>query len=587
MADESEIKIDELYEHVNKKKVFILLISLDFTYLNKKFGYDATNALKAEILSSLRLEKFIFFKDLGSKLLFLFESLITSRLKENINNRIITPFLQKREMNPKMIESRLILFTTSEFGDFDLSFENRFGLFEEACEVEKYLKDLRGKIKVALRAGDLGIVQKFQDACAKLSRMHPTRSLDYGNVKRVMKDIRNSLFLTKAAGALFSGSKDLNVFYSNVVNYFFWLKLQEVLLEDFKKEKIYRFFDPTKFESRPPKPVVKFDDLQVWYNSSIALFYPFLSSEEKKKAEEIEAFVNNPFRTRKETEDMVKKIYAFTKGLNVKGHLNLPVANLEVSDESHQFQKRQFFVAFGKDASTQKLEEWKNSGFAKRKFPLVCDTPVQKFFDGFAFMNAHRFASVRAGERMLLSVAFLEIDGFNAFNKYFFPTDSDKVYAQMINRIFEVANREILRAPDVFASMTVYILGDEFFFAFLHANRNEAEIIEKYLRQWRDEALRLVLDVHFVKTEKKTVKIEGNDVVVRHAVSVEGKSFFRKNEVDMELARLSFSGYSLLNRPVIKADYLLQLGDSLLKVEAGVTAIKTGGKGLLEFKRAS
>ncbi|MBI5397937.1 hypothetical protein HZB03_00605 [Candidatus Woesearchaeota archaeon] len=597
MEESKEVVVDELYKYVNKRKVLIFLISLDFTYLNKKFGYEDTNKLKADIVSRLRKERFIFFKDLGSKLLFVFDTNTISGLMNEIDKEIVVSFLRSKGLDPAKLESRLILFTIKEFGDFDLSFENRFELFEEAYAVEKYLKGLRGKIQDALRKRNFDAAQKFQDECARLQQLRPTKTVDYSDMKRVMRDVRNSLYLTKAAAALFSGGKDLDVFYSNIVNYRFWLALQEILLEDFKKEKIYRFFNPAAIKTGPSDAVVKIDDLKLWYNSSIALFYPFLTSEQKKQAEEIKAFVDDQYRSRKETEAMVVKIYAFTKALDAKGHLNLPISNLEVSQESYQFQRRQFYLAFGKDRYQHKLDEWRTAGFAKPKFPLICDTPVEKFLRGFAFMNEDRFTVVPVGERLLLSVAFLEMDGFNAFNKYFFPTDSDKVYSRMINKVFEVANKYFMGylekgefvdgKPDIFKSMVVYILGDEFFFAFMHSKTEDAAVIQKYLEEFRKEALKLVADVHFIKTEKQTVKLEENEIIVRHAVPVEDKSFFRKNEVDMELARLSFSGYAIFNREVIKEDYLLQLQDSLKKVEAGVDAIKNSGKGRLEFKRAS
>ncbi|MBI4738904.1 hypothetical protein HY772_05060 [Candidatus Woesearchaeota archaeon] len=595
--EEKEDAVNGLYKYVNKRKVFIFLISLDFTYLNKKFGYEDTNKLKAEIISRLQKEHFLFFKDLGSKLLFLFDTNVTSSIMNDIDKRIIAPFLQSKDIDPARLGARLILFTTKEFGDFDLSFENRFGLFDEAYAVEKYLKDLRGKIQNALRKGNLETVQKFQDACATLQRLRPTKSAYYGDMKRVMRDIRNSSYLTKAAAALFTGGKNLDAFYSNIVNYRFWLALQEILLEDLKKEKIYHFFNPVAMKTGHPMDVVKADDLNLWYASSIALFYPFLTSEQKKQAEEIKAFVDNPHLSRKETEAMVEKIYAFTKNLTAKGHLNLPISNLEVSQEAYQFQKRQFYSAFGKDRYKQKLSEWQIAGFAKQKFPLVCDSPVEKFLRGFAFMNDDRFAALRAGERLLLSVAFLEMDGFNAFNKYLFPTDSDKVYSHIINKIFEVANKHFMGYwknnefvegnQDIFKSMTVYILGDELFFAFLHSKAEDAAFIKKYIEEFKKEAVNIVAGVYFIKTEKTMVKMKGSDITIRHAVPVKGKSFFHKNEVDLELAHLSFSGYALFNRRVIKTDYLLQLQDSLKKVEAGVDEIKNSGKGRLEFKYAS
>jgi hypothetical protein len=578
---------DGLYRFVNKKKVYLLLISLDFTYLNKKFGYEVTNALKRRILEILDGSHYIFFKDLGSKLLLIFDSDITGSMKSDVDREIASFLLKTKGFVQPDPNTRLALFTTSEFGDFDLSFENRFALFEKAYETEKYLKELRGKVQAAFKKGDTRDVEELQNKIRVLEQVSSKVSPDYTDYKRLMKEIRNSVYLTKAAEALFGSKKDLDVFFSNMVEYFFWLKLQEILLDDFKKEKIYRFFDPTRLKAGEPENVKKIDDLRVWYDSSIALFYPFLNSEEKALADEINRFVEDPSEDRKSVEEMMIKIYALTKRLDVKGHLNLPMTSLYVSRESDEFQRRQFFLQFGKEGFEEVLKGWRRSKFVKGKFPLACDASLDNFVAGFFFLNGKTLDRLGPEKKVFLSVAFLEMDGFNAFNKYLFPTDSDKVYASMVNKVFEVADRFILKFPDVFKSMTVYILGDEFFFAFLHSDPEADRVIKEYLTFFRDETLKLVSDVQFIRTDKTVIDLKGTDLVVRNAVRVDKKGLFGKREIGFELAHLGISGFGLFCKPVSSEDWISVFKGMVKSVEAGVDEIKTNRKGRLEFKKAA
>ena len=210
--------IEDLYKYVHKKKVFIFLISLDFTYLNKRFGYETTNTLKARILEVLHQEPAVFFKDMGSKLLFVFDRAFSRTLLNEINKQIVEPFLEDQGIKSQTTQSKLILFTTSEFGDFDLSFGNRFELFDKAYAIETDLKNLRGKIQTALKKENVTELTLFHDECTRLQELQPKKSGEYGNMIHVMRNIRNSTYQTKAAAQLFSRRQNIEVFRSAIVS---------------------------------------------------------------------------------------------------------------------------------------------------------------------------------------------------------------------------------------------------------------------------------------------------------------------------------------------------------------------------------
>ena len=510
------------YPIVNALKqhdVFICIISFDFTTLNLLFGHEGANLIRDKALQyfEAKLSRQILGKIAyyGGKILYFMNQEVPKHIWKEINNNIIKSKIRAFYK----VESRINKINVDE-----TELKN---LFFNLARIEKKLKHLRGKIKAEFEQENFNITPIKIDIEKEIRKKNDlSKPIDF-------KDIRYSENLINAYQYLFGANKNLEQAYFHLVMYLIYLYVQKLFFEIFKIEKVKHFMD-TRKEFRK----FKFDDLSIiktWFDSTLKPLEPFMNEQNKKKLYEIENMINHLIDIQQQKsltkigekliqsyeKRLVEEINDFIEKLDVSGTFSLPLNIIKITSKAYNFFRRQFFLKFGKEEFEKKLNEIPATTLVKERFPYVA-----KSKDGFW----HLFKIINEPFKPKIAMAFLELDHFNAFNKFFFGNDSDKVYSEIINGIFEHAHDRILKY-NVLRSMASYIMGDEFFFAFNYESSKEEKEIKSIILEFSKIITNILSHYKFPLTEKIKVKVKenaGKEVVFRALVFKNQKIEFGK-----------------------------------------------------------
>ncbi len=509
-------------EALKKNDVFICILSFDFTTLNILYGHEGANLIRDKALQFFesKLSKEILGKIqyYGGKILYFLHHEVPKQIWQEINTKIIKS--KVRAFYKVEAKIRSIKIDENELKN----------LFINLARIEKKLKHLRGKIKAEFEKENFNIIPIKIDIEKELKKKN-----DLSKINIDFKDIRYSENLINAYSYLFGVNKNLDQAYFYLVNYLIYLYVQKLFFEIFKIEKVKHFMDTRKTFRK-----FKFDDINIiktWFDATLKPLEPFMDEKSKNELNNIENLINHLLSIYNQNQDsltnigekliksyerkLVQKINNFIENLNVIGTFSLPLNIIKITPKAYNFFRRQFFLKFGKENFEKKLKEITTTTLVKERFPYVA-----KSKEGFWYL----FKLLNEPFKQKIAMVFLELDHFNAFNKFFFGNDSDKIYSEIINAIFEHAHDLIIKYKTL-KTMTSYIMGDEFFFAFNYEEKKEEKEIKKIILDFSTIITKRLSHYKFPLTEKVKIKVKenaGREVVFRALVFNNQKIEFGK-----------------------------------------------------------
>ncbi len=577
MVEEEILKVAEFLLKNRLKTFYIYGITIDLTYVNKYYGYDVGNVLKEGLLEIISENEPFFIKVVGGKVIFF---LLKKFEKKEIEN------LEKKFSNKYNLR-RLIYLVEREIeipGDL-------YNLFFVLVFIESKLKKIRGLVQIFFKENS-EIIEKMKEKeieeLSKIFQLLKTTTiqnvsnqpfiseLKSKNKRELFKIVKNSYFLTKA---LYFLGVDEFEFKKYVISYFLYLYSISVIGELYKREKIKRMIDKKKeeFKFNRKESIEDFKhDLITWYNAVIKPFFPFFNKELKEKSREIEKLINELIQSKeidKDTEKkLIKEINNFVEKLEIF-NLSVPITSkLEVSMESLQYFKR-FLYILGEN-NEKKLNYLLSlfSTYGKKNFNILFEGKEEVIkevvfkFVNFLF-NTKNISSIS------IDAAFLELDGFNAFNFYIFPNEVDTIYSKILNTFFETAYsftnkyfKDLKKKIEIFP--LIFALGDEFYLFFFSESKVDENLVKDYLKTVKMKIINFVKDKIYPKTEKVKVTLENGEIVVRKLVGEKRLLFFNIKE-DLCLTKLGISGIYLHNCLNIKRETLKEyiIKQQILKIK--------------------
>lgn len=579
-------KLDNLINHLKSNKVYILLVFLDFTYLNKKTNsYDSGNYLKNSVLKYLDENKNVLYYTVVSSKIFIFtsdkgnENFDEVQFKKDLNQIQIQMFQKFREFDVSSKKRVLYIVDREDNSNNKFTVNSFTGNIVEYCNIifnienkltnqRNFFQDYIKKVDKIESEEKLEILYHEYLNIFNISESNSFLYFDQNNfynqkhIEELFgnKNFKNSTYIKEILKSILNSieyndkSFYENVIKINIIKYFLWLHMQKLLLLSFKIEKVYTYFNRLNIRTNEMnvESLVKINDnhLIEWFNSTIKVIPEiYLDGMQIARVKAIEiAIVNySQDQSKKNAFELNILVKRFFEELKLKGAYNIPFENIKPSHEALQFFKKLLYVNF---ASNYKLalQNWLNSSYVKNGYYLFTKEPKDMFYTNKLF-NEDFFKLVESNKfQCYIHSAFLEIDGFNAFNTYYFPNDTDDIiYKKILDEIFVIAGKYLDKNLDLFRTINFSALGDEFFFSFLSnekLDKNEKNIIKDYLNDVRNKILEIAKGIKFPITEKVEVETKNNGSVVFRKVLE--KRRFRRNIV-LELGSLGVSGLVQLN----------------------------------------
>ena len=538
----SELKT--LVQNNQNKDLYAILINLDLTSLNKRFNYEKTTKLKNKLVEFLNIKfekKLIYQKILGGKILIILNTKLISNDKQDIQN-----------LSEKYLEDNQKYIYISEQEIKKNKLEITQLLYEQ---IQNELKLNKQRALIQRKLSSYNEIEKGQ-----IENSKPIKILEIKkeNLKILLQYVRQSTYLTNALYSF--NQENYQVTLENTLCYKIWYEIQTLLFENYKVEKIKSIIKKTKIETSNPNQNVignefklQIEDLKDWYSSTIKNLYIHLTQAQLNEAKIIESKIfslENIEHKNLEIHIITKKINEFIRDLNIKGVHAIPLDNQKPSREAIQFIQRQTHLLQNPKSS----EEWNNmtnkslsEPFRKQEYKTFVKGNSESILDSIKYTNNFTNSNI-------LHFAFLEIDFFNAFNSYFFQNDTDKYYTQLLDKIFEIANSYIYKLPQIFKTLNIGLLGDEFFFTFLSINyltQNEKDIIHEFLLKIEKDMLELTKNNLLIKSEKKAVIDKSGNTITMRVPMIKNSiskidiitNSFKKEQ--MEIGKISISKYIL------------------------------------------
>jgi len=159
----NSIKFEKLIDYVKDNKVYISLLFMDFTYLNKKHGYDAGNDLKGRILSYIESSKnrygVIYYSITSSKVYLYTKSEISPNFKNEVDGLVKSFKDIYNSRNDEKIDTgdKKLVFIVDRDDFNNNSFvvgpynEDLKELFKRAINIEVHLSQFRKTVQRYLR----------------------------------------------------------------------------------------------------------------------------------------------------------------------------------------------------------------------------------------------------------------------------------------------------------------------------------------------------------------------------------------------------------------------------------------------------
>ena len=564
--------LKKLINKLKNQRIYTNLIILDLTYLNSsKYGMSGGTHLKQKVVDSFKNRRendLIYEKIIGGKLFFFTENPLESSFKQTLDN------LSRQELGIE--DSKVIFILENVLGPFneDLSIS-----IQRALSIENHLSTLRNlaqdKIKEIEKGKNINDFQQIEKQWEQIDKQIQPQMYDINDPKSLYKVARNSKYLTNAV--YYFVNKNYGQAHDEVIKYFIWNQLQKLLFSGFKTEKVYHFIDKSRNNIKLPN-----ESLKSWFDSAIKPLYPFMNSRDLEYAKNIEQKIINPDLSDKELRVyLAVNIKELVSKLNIRGIFNIPLTNLTPSQEAFQFLNRQFYLIYKNQNYQIILNKWFNSGSSKQQYKVASEPNLDKLWTSFCYHVPDLFSHETLPNKKI-HFAFLEVDGFNAFNTYLFPNDSDQIYNRLLNIIFETANPYIWKDPDLFKSLTVGIMGDEFFFFFANdIKKNDSNLVSSYLKDVKNNMINLVGNYKFANTRKVKRTTEKGEVCFRELITDNNST---SSPFEIEIARLGISGAVKLNEDCSYSNFKVLLENA----ETYMEFVKENEKGkIIKFESYS
>lgn len=528
--------LSNVIEKTKSKPLYATLVILDLTYLNSNsdYGMETGSRLKQKVQEFINNRTDIVFeKVIGGKIFFFTENPLESSFKRTLNS------ISKNELGT---DTKVLFLEEDKLGPFQQNFDTllKLGLSKEA-----YLSSLRASAQEKLKKLEQGKGEKEAEKIRKeweeIDQKIGPREYDLSSPKESYKIARNSKHLSYAVYYYFNNK--LGDSFNELVKYFLWNEIQKLLFEGFKTEKVRHYIYMPKNSEGDEDIKLPQNAIETWFASVIKPLYPYLNEKNLKKAEDIETKLKNADISDKELrKHLAKEIKELIENVHVKGIYNIPLTNLNPSQEAIQFVNRQFYLIYGQDNSQIQMNKWINSSYVRSHYPLASYPSIESLWNSMMY---HAPQASQQQESSKFHFIFLELDGFNAFNTYLFPNDSDHVYNRIIDILYESGNKFITRNNKLFKTLTISMMGDEFFLSFIGDGRSDEEndIID-YLKEVKKTVLDYLKDYRFANSEKIKTNVEGGEIYFRRLIEGESSHF------DIEVAKIGVSGVYIPNQPL-------------------------------------
>lgn len=556
-------QIVKIIESILKQDIYAQLLNIDLTTLNSEFGYEITNQYKKCLIDriNLKLKKnILYFKILGGKILIISSVQITSEEKKDLN------LYCEKIINDKR---RFVFFTEKIIPKNDLSYKQ---LLEKYIQIEINLSQKRENIQKAISqiksSNDVEELENIWEITSKNSN-NLNIQINRENIRELLSYTKHSTYLTQSLYAYHKVLQNENIQYNtnlifqNTLSYEIWFEIQELLFQSYKKEKINSIIESrnpvqnseSEIKNTDKKFKIQLEFVSDWFKSSIKSLTPYLNKTQLLQIKDFETQINQLEKLSEEqikdkTKILLDQITKFTDTLNVNGFQSIPLENLKQNKESIQFIQRQIFLNFNpKDNENWNLltKTYFNQNFIKQEYPGFVKGDSQSILTSSQYLNQKLIKNTNS---QFLTMGFLEIDFFNAFNSYFFPNDTDKFYNNILDIIFETSNEFIIKYPKLFKTLNIGILGDEFFFTFLNKetlNQKDQKTISVFLKLINRKILQKTKTNLIIKTQKrKIIDLKENELTIR--VPLEKTKFFSTST--FEIGKISVSKYLILNKKV-------------------------------------
>jgi hypothetical protein len=553
----SEIKT--IVEILKSQDIYVELFNIDLTTLNSTFSISIGNKYKEyviEKINELFQDNLIYHKILGGKILVISKIKITIEQKQSIHEYC------KKKLNN---DNRKFIFINEKTIQKNNLTPNK--LLDKYIKIELELnqnRDLMQKNLANLTENkNQELINLWEKAIENSNKI--TIKLDKENFNQILNFTKNSIYLTNAIYAFaqnFENNKtniqQLQIektILDNVLAYRIWFEVQELLFKGFKIEKINSNIEIRKNKN---KKVIKMKfKLQIkfildWYNATIKSLTPFFNNEQLKISSQIEKelkfmqTLKNEKDIKHKTNKILRKIIEFSNNLDIKGFQSVPIDNLIQCKDAIEFIQKQIKLNFNPETDdiwNELTSKYLNQDFMKSEYKSFIKGDFKPIFQASKYLNNR---IIQSTNKQYIMFGFLEIDFFNAFNSYFFPTDTDKFYNQIIDSTFEISNQFISKYPELFKTLTIGLLGDEFFFLFLNQEKftsTDEKIIRVYLKLISRKMLERTKDKLLIKTEKKII-LDHNDNKITIRVPMETDSFFSRPT--FQIGKISISKYILI-----------------------------------------
>ena len=421
------IKLGEILRSYKGRNLYLYVISLDLTYINKVFSYSIGSQLKLDVLNYLKSYNPLYLKDMGGKIVVLLDKPLNKKDISSIEEKYRKDLLKAKRRRLVFIEERIL----------SIPFEME-DLFLKEVDTYLQLKRTKGLIKDSFLKNKL---------------------LDFGKTKVVAYNTKELYNLVKGEPlleyAVYYRNSNKELFEAVVLAYYFYLELSRALGGLFKKEKINWIVD--KEQKNLKLEVADIDELRknllIWYRAVVLPFYPYLNEELKKLANTISKKIKN--LNKRDVEELIALINKFSEKLEVV-NIRMPInTHLSVNPQVESWYLNLLKIWFKNENIIKNLIKYSHS-----KYYLFFD--LKKFEEA-----AYYLIKNLPFNEVYLSAAFLEIDGFNTFNFYISPNSVDKHYNDLLNLVFEALREYYYNFKLTKPIFIPFLLGDEFIFLFL------------------------------------------------------------------------------------------------------------------------
>lgn len=525
------------------QQLYSQLFTIDLTTLNKEFGYEIGSKFKELLINQITNSQnnnnnLLFIKILGGKILTISKKQINTELK-----------IQLQEFSEETFQSkkRYLYINEKEISKINKSPEE---LLIENLQKEIHLTKHRENIQKQLsQIQTLQETENYNQLWKKTNQNATSIKIDLKpeNIRNLLKYAKHSYYLTQS---LYAYSKnETNVLIQNSIAYNIWYKIQELLLENFKTEKMKAIIE---YRKTSQKFKIQNQFIQDWFNASIKSLYPHFNQTQLTKGKIIETQIielNNKSddEIKKLIPNLIKQLEELINEIDIKGFQSIPLINFTPNQASQTFISRQIYKQFkpeNKQNWQQQIQNYYSQDFIKPEYKGFIKGDSKSILESSTYLNKNQ---IKENPTQYISFGFLEIDFFNSFNNYFFPTDSDKFYKNILDTIFETTNPFFQKYSEVFKTLNIGILGDEFFFLFLTPNKLtklELKTIKIYLKLVARNLLEQTKTTLIIKTGKTPIiDNDNNELIIR--VPLEKTNLI--NTPKLEIGKISISKYLLTN----------------------------------------